>query len=78
MGAIYRFDLVGKSGGTMGGHIVGEYTVETALAWALDDLATGRAVPFEIIRAYEDGGGVAYDAAAIQAAADRAAGGAGA
>lgn len=61
MHAIYHFDLVGKSGGTMGGSIFGDYTVAQALAWALDDLATGRAVPIEICAA----GVVVYDAAQI-------------
>lgn len=39
MAVIYRFDLIGRSGATMGGHVTGApYTVETALAWALDDV----------------------------------------
>lgn len=68
MGVIYRFTVTGKSGGTMGGVVTGEYTVEQALAWALDDLATGRALP-DLIAA---DGAVVYDAAAIQVAAQAA------
>jgi hypothetical protein len=64
MGAIYRFDLVGTNGSTMSGHVCGEYTVETALAWAFEHLDTGAAVPIEIVAA----GQVVMDAAAIQAA----------
>ena len=69
-GAIYRFDLVGVSGARMPGHVVGSYTVAQALAWAIADLRSGRAEPFEIIRPGSEGGGVAYDAAQIRAAAE--------
>jgi hypothetical protein len=64
MSAIYRFTVTGVSGTTMGGVTVGEYTVETALLWAFDDLATGRATP-DLIAA---DGETVYDAAQIQAA----------
>lgn len=63
MGALYRFDLVGASGSTMGGYIFGEYTFEQALAWAFDDMATGRAVPISVTA---EGGAIELDAAAIQ------------
>ncbi len=43
MGVIYYSHLIGVSGPELGGQTVGEYTVETALAWALDDLRSGRA-----------------------------------
>jgi hypothetical protein len=64
MGVIYRFTVTGKNGSTMGGYTVGDYTVEQALTWALDDLATGRAIP-DLIAA---DGALVYDAAAIQEA----------
>jgi len=62
MGAFYRFDLIGADGSTMPGHVEGEYTVETALSWALDDIRTGRARPRQIIA----GGRVVYDQVAIE------------
>ena len=52
MGMIYCFDVSSKNSSTLGGYMFGDYTVETALKWALDDLATGCAVPIAIV----DGG----------------------
>lgn len=64
MGAIYRFDTIGTSGRTMGGHVCGEYTVDQALVWAFEHIDTGEAVPIAI---WNDGD-LVYDAAQIQAA----------
>lgn len=64
MGVIYRFTVTGVNGSTMGGYTVGDYTVEQALAWAFDDLTTGRAIP-DLIAA---DGATVYDTAAIQEA----------
>jgi len=67
MGVIYRFDLIGASGGHLGGHVVGDDTVDQALAWAFEHLASGEAVPVEIVC----DGQLVYDAAQIQAAYER-------
>ena len=61
MGALYRFEVVGKSGATMGGVLVGDYTVEQALEVAFEHLSQGDH-PISIL---EDGKTV-YDAEAIR------------
>jgi hypothetical protein len=68
MTVIYRFDLVGRDGSTMGGHMDGApYTAAQALAWALDDLRSGRARPIAIIA----DGQVVYDLATLEHLAAR-------
>jgi hypothetical protein len=63
MSVLYRYDLIGRDGSTMGGYITGApYTVEEALAWALDDLRSGRARPWRIIA----DGEIVYDWEAIE------------